>query len=99
MILYTFFKSALTKSEQTYVDKHYIFSHDMPKHLINIDQKNYLHCQFCDIKKFKFSSHCKTCRYCVLRRDHHCAWIGNCVGFHNNQLFINLLIWTTVNKF
>ena len=51
-------------------------------------------CEFCDNKrKFERSSHCRVCKCCVLRRDHHCAFINKCVGFNNNKLFFLYIIY------
>merc|ERR1712108_84495 len=25
--------------------------------------------------------------------DHHCPFLGNCIGFHNHKYFLNLLFW------
>lgn len=40
--------------------------------------------------------HCRICRRCVLRYDHHCPWIGNCVGHGNVAYFNRFLIFTPV---
>jgi hypothetical protein len=28
--------------------------------------------------------------------DHHCPWVGNCIGVHNNKFFILFLFYATV---
>ena len=46
---------------------------------------------YCEICKV-FSSgdkvvHCEFCGVCIEGHDHHCVWIGKCVGKNNNRLF------------
>ena len=31
--------------------------------------------------------HCKECRHCTFKMDHHCPWINNCVGYWNYKSF------------
>ncbi|KAF4586332.1 palmitoyltransferase pfa5 [Pleurotus pulmonarius] len=33
---------------------------------------------------------------CVLKYDHHCPWIGQCVGARNEKFFMNFLEWAVV---
>jgi len=41
--------------------------------------------------------HCKLCNKCVLKMDHHCPWVGNCIGFNNHKYFICLVFYGFVN--
>ncbi|KAG7549446.1 Palmitoyltransferase DHHC domain [Arabidopsis thaliana x Arabidopsis arenosa] len=40
--------------------------------------------------------HCRVCRRCVLKMDHHCLWINNCVGYANYKAFFILVFYATV---
>jgi len=41
--------------------------------------------------------HCWICNVCVLKRDHHCIFTGNCVGYRNQRYFFTLLAYLTVS--
>lgn len=55
----------------------------------NIDKPSF--CFQCGVVRPVRAHHCKTCRKCVKRMDHHCPWTGNCVGVENHRFFIQFL--------
>ena len=44
-------------------------------------------CEFCNIFRPLRTSHCHDCNNCVLGFDHHCVWLGTCIGKRNYSAF------------
>ncbi|KAI0987052.1 hypothetical protein GJ496_007325 [Pomphorhynchus laevis] len=53
-------------------------------------------CRKCNMPKPHRTHHCSVCQKCILRMDHHCPWINNCVGFYNHRFFFLFCLYTTI---
>ena len=68
----------------------------------NIKEKKedeiYLYCSSCDIYVTKKSKtvHCSKCGMCIEEFNHHCDWIGKCIGKNNLYEFYFMIIWIFV---
>ncbi|XP_003970490.1 palmitoyltransferase ZDHHC15B [Takifugu rubripes] len=51
-------------------------------------------CDRCQVLKPDRCHHCSVCETCVLKMDHHCPWVNNCVGFSNYKFFLLFLSYS-----
>lgn len=54
------------------------------------------YCDRCQVIKPDRCHHCSICDTCVLKMDHHCPWVNNCIGFSNYKFFLLFLSYSIV---
>lgn len=57
---------------------------------------NQVFCVFCQSQKPQRCRHCTKCGACVLRMDHHCPWLRQCIGFGNYKYFVAFITYSAV---
>ncbi|KAI5749723.1 hypothetical protein M8J76_009633 [Diaphorina citri] len=54
------------------------------------------YCQECAIIKPDRTHHCRVCGQCILKMDHHCPWLHNCMSFSNYKFYILFLAYGAI---
>jgi palmitoyltransferase ZDHHC9/14/18 len=68
-----------------------------PNVVINGSLMKLSYCSTCSIFKPPRASHCRSCDNCTQRFDHHCLWLGTCVGKRNYKYFYLLVVFISIN--
>nr|XP_039262780.1 palmitoyltransferase ZDHHC6-like [Styela clava] len=60
------------------------------------DEKYLQYCFICKGYKPPRAHHCRACKRCVMKMDHHCPWINTCCGHQNHTNFVLFLFFAPV---
>ncbi|XP_018941148.1 palmitoyltransferase ZDHHC16B-like [Cyprinus carpio] len=53
-------------------------------------------CKKCIVPKPARTHHCSVCSRCILKMDHHCPWLNNCVGHFNQRYFFSFCLFMSM---
>jgi hypothetical protein len=52
------------------------------------DEKGWRYCGVCSLYQPPRAAHCPNCNVCIEEYDHHCPWMGTCIGKKNMSSFV-----------
>jgi len=57
-------------------------------------EEGWRYCAICDVHQPPTAAHCPDCQVCVDGYDHHCPWMGICIGKRNMKAFMTFnVVW------
>lgn len=97
--VYVYLYIKLVFGDPGFIRKQSASRNEWKEYLISLEHDEPLpqFCLSCMVRKPLRAKHCRSCNECVVRFDHHCGWINNCVGAKNHVPFLIDLILVILN--
>uniref|UniRef100_A0A7G3AUZ5 Palmitoyltransferase n=1 Tax=Lutzomyia longipalpis TaxID=7200 RepID=A0A7G3AUZ5_LUTLO len=61
-----------------------------------MEKEEWTVCTRCETFRPPRAHHCRICKRCIRRYDHHCPWINSCVGENNQKYFLQFLVYVII---
>lgn len=62
----------------------------------DLEKDQWTVCTRCETFRPPRAHHCRICKRCIKKLDHHCPWINNCVGERNQKYFLQFLVYVGI---
>jgi hypothetical protein len=61
---------------------------EVPESVSPSEMSQWKWCDFCHVYQAPGGAHCPECNVCIAGYDHHCVWMGTCIGKRNYRQFV-----------
>ncbi|ETO36101.1 zinc finger protein DHHC domain containing protein [Reticulomyxa filosa] len=91
IVLALYFLHRCAWMDPGYIPRSNLSAPNSPNELVKSDGSRF--CETCCIWRPPRAKHCRYCNACVMGFDHHCPWIGTCIGHRNYKHFALFLFF------